>query len=102
MKGLGLKDVLARVRVRVPNPNPNPNQREARRGGGGAGALLRVSERRRQVAHVCATLRNEKKEVKRAPHLPLLHPDPDPAGGAESGAGGLMENWNPYRPSPKL
>jgi len=54
------------------------------------------------VAHVCATLRNEKKEVKRAPHLPLLHPDPDPAGGAESGAGGLMENWNPYRPSPKL
>ena len=54
---------------------------------------------------MCATLRSEKKEVKRAPHLPLLHPDPadpDPAGGAESGAGGLMENWNPYRPNPKL
>lgn len=47
-------------------------------GGGGGSALLRVSERRRQVAHVCATLRHEKKEVKRALSLPLLRPDAYP------------------------
>ena len=29
MKGLELKDMLARVRVRVPNPNPNRNPNQA-------------------------------------------------------------------------